>query len=283
MGKPIIVKWQANNYFVKFIKSDKIFQLYKTDNYNKACDYIGKVGYENIPLGKWIKKIEKGDTVVFFDSFINNTAIELAKKKSNNIKVIVYYWNKINQNNEHLLKNKLVDAFYTFDKEDSTKYNIKYNSQFYTNKIKLKNKKAVYDVCFIGRDKKRKTTIDEIIDKFNKYNLKLDIRIITNEKDFQPYKKYLKMIENSKCILDIVANDQKGVSLRGMESIFFKKKLITNNQNIINYDFYNKNNIFIIGKDDWSNLTKFINSDYKEIDQKIIDYYDFENWIKRFE
>lgn len=282
MGKTIIVKWQANNYFVKFIKSDKIFQLYKTDNYNKACNYIGKIGYENIPLGKWIKKVKENDTIVFFDSFLNNTAIENAKQKKN-VKVIVYFWNKINKNNEHLLKNKLIDEFYTFDKEDSIKYNIKYNSQFFTDKIKLKKKKEVYDVCFIGRDKNRKKTINEVIDIFNKQNLKLDIRIIETEKDFLPYKKYLNMIERSKCILDIVSNDQKGVSLRGMESIFFKKKLITNNQNIVNYDFYNKKNIFIIGKDNWENLNKFIDNDYKDIDKKIVDYYEFENWIKRFE
>ena len=67
-----------------------------------------------------------------------------------------------------------------------------------------------------------------------------------------------------------------------MESLFLKKKLITSNKNIKNHNFYNKNNIFIIGEDKWKDLDKFINSDYEEIDQSIINYYDFDEWIKRF-
>lgn len=63
-----------------------------------------------------------------------------------------------------------------------------------------------------------------------------------------------------------------------MESIFFEKKLITTNEDIANYDFYRKENVFIIGKDDYKDLPKFLNTPYK----KIVDYYDYHNWIKRF-
>ncbi len=286
MKKVIVVKWQANNYFMSFMKSDCIYQLYKTHDYQKACKQIGKLGYENIPLGKWTKELKNVDIVVFFDSFLNNRAIELVKQVNNKAKVVLYFWNKINKNNEHLLNNKLIDEFYTFDEEDSKKYAIKYNAQFYTDKIKLKSVKEKYDICFLGRDKGRSETINQLIDVFNKCELKQDIRVINDERNFMPYKKYLKMIENSKCILDIVSNNQKGASLRVMESIFFKKKLITNNTNVVNYDFYDKQNIFVIKnpkKVNLSELQKFINSSYKDIDQKIIDYYKFENWLYRFE
>ncbi|MBP5204804.1 oligosaccharide biosynthesis protein Alg14, partial [Candidatus Saccharibacteria bacterium] len=61
------------------------------------------------------------------------------------------------------------------------------------------------------------------------------------------------------------------------------KKLITDNSNIVDYNFYRPENIFIIGKDDPGRLKDFISSPYKKINQKIVDYYEFENWIKRFE
>ena len=61
-----------------------------------------------------------------------------------------------------------------------------------------------------------------------------------------------------------------------------KKKLITNNINIINCEFYNKNNIFIINKDNLDDLNDFLKSEYKKIDKKIINYFDYESWLNRF-
>ncbi len=283
MKNVMIIKWQANNYFVKYIKTNNIYQLYNTDNYEKVCNYMKTIGFLNIPLGKWTKKVKNADMIVFFDSFFNYSALKYVKENNPDARVCLYYWNKMNDDNSELLKLDDIDDFYTFDPEDAEKYGIKYNEQFYTTDIKLKNKRPKYDVCFLGRDKGRTSAIEDAKKHFDDNNLNSDIRIITSEKDFISYKKYLKMIENSKCILDIVSNNQKGTSLRGMESLFFKKKLITNNSNIANYDFYNKNNIFIIGKDNWKNISKFINSNYEEIDQDIVLKYDFKNWIKRFE
>lgn len=53
-------------------------------------------------------------------------------------------------------------------------------------------------------------------------------------------------------------------------------------KDIANYDFYRKENVFIIGKDDYKDLPKFLNTPYKKIPKKIVDYYDYHNWIKRF-
>lgn len=73
-----------------------------------------------------------------------------------------------------------------------------------------------------------------------------------------------------------------GITLRVLESLFFEKKLITNNINIINCEFYNKNNIFIINKDNLDDLNDFLKSEYKKIDKKIINYFDYESWLNRF-
>ena len=106
--------------------------------------------------------------------------------------------------------------------------------------------------------------------------------IIENEKDFVPYEDYLKLLVKTKTILDIVDGNQSGLTLRCMEALFFNKKLITNNLDIENYDFYNPKNVFILGKDDMNNIKQFIDSPYELVDEKIVNYYDFDEWIKRF-
>lgn len=278
----LIVKYQANSYFLKHIKANNKYQLYKIDKYKKICRYIDKYGFDKVPFSKWVKQIKNAKVIVFFDTFLCDRAINIVKEINADAKVYIYFWNKINDNNKLWLENEVVDDIYTFDQEDSNIFNIKYNTQFYSKNIKIKSKKCKYDVCFLGREKGRKKEIGKIKKIFDDLNLKTDIRIIEKESDFISYDKYLKMIENSKCILDMVANNQKGASLRVMESIFLKKKLITNNKNVANYDFYNKNNIFIIGIDNFDNFFDFLNSEYVDIDSKIIDYYDYENWVERF-
>ena len=68
-----------------------------------------------------------------------------------------------------------------------------------------------------------------------------------------------------------------------MEALFLEKKLITNNKDIKNYDFYNPSNIFILGENNIEDIKEFINKPYEKVEQKIIDYYDFEQWLSRFE
>jgi len=96
------------------------------------------------------------------------------------------------------------------------------------------------------------------------------------------YQKILQLIEKSDSILDLLSNPEDGLSLRAMESLFFGKKLITNSLRIAEYDFYKSENIFIIGKDDIEHLPDFLKTPYNQNNQEIIDYYDFDNWVKRF-
>jgi hypothetical protein len=96
------------------------------------------------------------------------------------------------------------------------------------------------------------------------------------------YDDVLVKIGKSKAILDYLSDPSDGLSLRPMESIFHKKKLITNSKLIANYDFYRPQNIFILGRDNLSDLPEFLNSPYEEIDKEIIEKYDFKNWLNRF-
>ena len=178
------------------------------------------------------------------------------------------------------LKDENVDDIWSFDKQDVKKYVLKYNSTFYYNPEKT-SVDLKYDVVFLGRNKDRNYDIKEIQNELVKNGLKAWIKIINNEKDYMRYDTYLSYVNSSKCILDITQNGQAGLSLRFMESLFFEKKIITNNKYILDYDFYDKNNIYILGRDR-RNLLDFINTPYNQIDIKIKSNYLFEKWIKRF-
>lgn len=99
--------------------------------------------------------------------------------------------------------------------------------------------------------------------------LKTDIHIITDTiTEHEPYRELLQRnklsyqenlqhIARSKAVLEILRDGQSGQTLRALECLFYHKKLITNDARVQEYDYYHKDNIFILGKDKLEELPKF--------------------------
>lgn len=283
MKDKIIIKDKKRNYFFQDI-CDKynVQEMYGLRTDKKLYSKLSKKGI--YILGKWKRDIEKYDEVILFESLYNERVAKYIKRKNPNCRLILFFWNTImDKTRKKYLKDEYIDEFWTFDPKDAEKYGINLNSQFYTKTIKLNEKPKEIDVLFLGRNKGRKEFLLDLESKLNAKGINTNIMITENAKDFVCFNEYLENIEKSKVILDIVIEGQAGLTLRCMESLFFKRKLITNNKEVMKYEFYNPNNIFILEKDNFEKINEFINSKYKDIDFKIVDYYDIENWLKRFD
>lgn len=275
---PVLYKYINNGKFKKVYKDNCNFKSYLFRAIRKS-----KTSLISTYFDKWKYEIpENIKNIIIFDSAYNSHAVKIMKDKCKNCKIILYYWNHINECTKKYLEDKNIHEFWTFDSNDAKRYMINYNSQFYTKNIKLDKDNLEYDVLFLGRAKNRKDMILNLGEKLKEKGINSKNIIIENEKDFVPYEDYLKLLAKTKTILDIVDGNQSGLTLRCMEALFFNKKLITNNLDIENYDFYNPKNIFILGKDDMNNIKQFIDSPYELVDEKIVNYYDFDEWIKRF-
>lgn len=234
-------------------------------------------------LEDWKDDITQYDNVIIFDSGYRKGISSYIKRKNPKCKIILYYWNIIKEDNEKFLKDKNIDEIWTFDIKDSTKYNIKYNPQFYTKNIVLEEQDKEIELYFLGKDKGRRKDILDIEEKMRQYGIITNFTIVENKlKNPVPYDEYLKKIKKTKAILDVLDPRQEGLTLRSLEALFLNKKLITTNKRIKELDFYNRQNIFILEEDKIENIKEFINSKNEKIDEKIIDYYDFSNWRERF-
>jgi hypothetical protein len=236
-------------------------------------------------------KIENSDknTIIVFDAPIWMENISYIREKYNKVKIIFWYWNIVKD--EGYLKNivKNCDTVFTFDEKDSNKHNLSYHSQFYWVR-ENRNEEIVYDVLFVGRNKKRIRLLEKIYLKLINLNLNPYFYIIkdgyndkseciTLEKEALDYSNILNLISKSKCILEINQSNQSGLTLRALEALFLKKKLITNNKNLLNYDFFNSNNIQII--DNNFNIdTDILKVEFEKIDEYIIEKYTFDHWLK---
>ncbi|MBC2581549.1 hypothetical protein [Clostridium sp. DJ247] len=270
-------------------KNFKYFQL--IFRFIRKIFFVLNLPFKDIWYGKWKSELEQFDAIILFD-FFNVEIINYINKKAKGKKFIFWYWNPVSNSLNPKLIPKNSCEKWSFDKEDCLKYNMKYNTTFFFKDYKLDNSEIEYDIFFIGKDKGRLTKLLNLQKKFDNLGLNTYFHIVNDRnniynKNFiykspMEYEEVLKNISKSKAILDVVQDNQEGITLRTMEAIFFEKKLITTNKNIINYDFYHKNNIFILGIDNVNLLCNFVNSPYHKISKEIVYNYDFEQWINRF-
>ena len=88
-------------------------------------------------------------------------------------------------------------------------------------------------------------------------------------------------IKKSKVLLDVNRNGQEGLTFRVLESLGLNKKLITTNSDIINYDFYNPNNILVINEKKPVIPISFFETNYEEIPKEIFEKYTLEGWVEK--
>lgn len=271
--------------------------LYRDNTiFNKVIRFLGIKIY--MPLiyfayGSWKKKIQNYDLIILDSRKTSEYAIKLIKKVDKNKRIVIWYWNKVTDRElSPLLCKAMQCETWTFDKEDAKKYDMSYNNTYYFEYVEMKKSTKEYDVFFVGIERPgRLEELKQLQSVLEQYNKNIEIHLTksklvkpNSKYEYKPiisYKEVLNKISKTNAILDLTQPNQYGLTLRAMESLFFNKKLITNNKKIIEYDFYNKENIFIIGVDSYNRLNKFLESNYKEIDNKIIEKYKFDNWLNR--
>ena len=84
---------------------------------------------------------------------------------------------------------------------------------------------------------------------------------------------------NSKCVIDVENAGQHGLTMRSIEILGLKRKLITTNKDIKNYDFYNSSNVFILDRKNPVMDMEFFNVPYQMLEDDMYKKYSLENWI----
>ncbi|MHA0916204.1 hypothetical protein ACR9H8_15910 [Kosakonia cowanii] len=212
----------------------------------------------------------KNDEVLYFSIDRMDILSKLAWRYRAYKKQAVWLWNP----SLSILKNSKQFSFFvrliklsgievwSFDESDCKKYALHYHPQIYSTSCSSKyNNKCSYryDVLFIGQDKGRYKKIKEINSALLQANMQPYIYMIKDptmdyyddndlflRTESLSYEENIKLIKKSRALIDIVQQNQTGLTLRALEAVFFNKLLITNNKDIINYDFYDPELVFLL-------------------------------------
>ena len=156
--------------------------------------------------------------------------------------------------------NPVLDLEMTYDKGEAALYGYPWFSE-YESKIEL-NTSENYpesDVFMACNVKDRLPLILEAYSIFAKAGLKVFFYLTgvsDNEKVIKPgiiysdkylsYKQMLMHTINSRCVLEINQGNSDGYTSRFLEAVIYGKRLITNNQTILNSPFYKSGNIQVV-------------------------------------
>lgn len=270
----------------------KCFRLWKS--YSGMALRIGKLFRKILffqfgNINPELKSLDTDCIVLFDNGIYENSVLRWLANRYKEKRLIFYYWNPVFKS---ISPDKIPKQFelWSYSPEDCKKYNMRYNSTFYFQSLVKDPIQICRDVFFIGKEKGRSIGLKKIEKILMDLELSSLFYVTANHprlkqkkyKKHIPYETVLSYVNESRAVLDYYANPYAGLSLRAMESVFYRKKLITNNQTIVKYDFFNQDNVFVLGIDDFANLKNFIKNSYKEIPESIKNQYLFEQWKKRF-
>ena len=268
----------------------KLFYFQSYNYYKKKCTEIK----EDVD----IIMIIKGD-------MISRKTLTLMRNRFKNAEIILYLFDSVRNVKGILEKVGLYDKVLSFDPGDCKEYGFKFRPLYcdFEKKQKRKKKEVIYDICFYGTmygDRFR------IVNRVQEYCKRQGMKFYSfcylrgkfmalyywiSEKEYRKMQKGMisfkakstaeieDIVESSKIVLDANDVNQQGLTIRTLETLMSGKKMITTNKDIVNYDFYNPNNILVVDRDDIHITEEFMTSEYIEIDQSILAKYSAEGWI----
>lgn len=234
-------------------------------------------------------------------------SLELFKEYFSEAKFILYLFDSIQNNNNLELYNHF-DKILSFDKGDTEKYStINFRPLFYDDlyaNIGLqKIKEFEYFTFFVGTaHTDRINVVKRILDitsqysKSNKVIMFLPGKLLywyrkifdigfkgvkINDIQFEPisHNELTEFLKKSFIVIDIQHPGQTGLTMRSLETLGAKKKLITTNPQVLNYEFYRKSNICVIDRLNPIIPKDFLLSEYEEIPEDIYKKYSLEYWL----
>lgn len=222
-----------------------------------------------------------------------------------NAKMCLHLWDSV-KNNPHILeKINFFDRVTSFDRHDcETCHGFKFRPLFFADEFSMPvDIQYKYDISFCGtihsdrykilKEIKRQSEVLQINyygfhylqSKFIYYFYRMTKSEFrgTSINDFVLEKKSIKeiaeIVNESRVVVDIQHPKQTGLTMRTIEMVGMHKKMITTNTDIMNYDFYNPNNIFVIDRNNPIVNKNFLTIPYKDIPDYVYQKYTLVSWI----
>ena len=259
--------------------------------------------YENII----VNLRENYDYILFLQcDMVPESILETIRDHYPNAKMCLYLWDSVENLPNINKKFRYFDKCSSFDSNDCKKYlELNFRPLFFSDEFRMKNEPKEYrfDISFLGTiHSDRYAIIKKVQQICNEQGLNSYWFLYLQSHFIYYYYKVVKpefwtasidvfsfdkmkatdvasVVNESKVVLDIQHPKQTGLTMRTIEMIGMNKKIVTTNETIRDYDFYNPNNVYVIGRNNPYIDSNFFTSDYEPLSDEIYEKYGIRKWI----
>ncbi|MCC8049863.1 MAG: hypothetical protein LIP10_04270 [Clostridiales bacterium] len=229
---------------------------------------------------------EEVKTIVITDAVFQPSLYKALKKEYHDKRFVLYHMNLLRGYNR-CFRSYCSEA-YTFDQSDAEQFGIAYRHTPYTDRIRKMDCAIETDALFLGRDKNRLQKIRQAKQTLEAAGLRTRFYVYETKDaelrmdSYMSYEDYLDQVMRAECLVEINIPGQSGCSLRFLEALFFRKKLITDNAAIRQDPWYRRENVYILGEEEDRPLQEFIKTPYSSEGLDLSELV-FSNWLHGFE
>lgn len=266
----------------------KVFNFFSKTlfNFNLKREYLKK------RLFKVLDNQEKQDTILVIKG--DDLSISTLKRiKKNTLELNVFFNDSMSRYPRMKKIFPYFDTVYSFEPKDVSQYNFKPITNYiyfdYQNLTKGKTKYGVFNISSLD---KRTKVMPDFARYFKTNNIDYKLIAFSNQSHSElseldievtnaiyELDDVLKLVTESEFLLDIQRPKQQGLSFRIMEGLALEKKIISTNKDLVNYDFYNPNNIAIVDPENIHIEDMFFKTPYENIASEIVHKYHISSWV----
>lgn len=266
-----------------------------------------------IKIENYYKQILKETKAVQYDYFllIKGEAVPFSfltefRKLHPETQLIYNAYDTVEEYPRTLKLKNYFDRSYSFEPSDAMKFGFIFRPNFYLENYRFENKKSdfKYDLVFVGSAHTDRylcgEAVRKVIDGLSKKSLfyyyapnrlffflkrifdktmqsfdasKLSFNKLTHSQVAEIY-------QNSFAVLDINKPFQSGLSMRTLDALAAGKKVITTNQDVMKYPFYNPKNVLIINRRNPEIPLSFFENDFEKMNEIFFEKCSIDSWIE---
>lgn len=284
-----------------------------TSSFAKAINSVNPHIFDSYSNRYYSRIIERNNRkfdqiIIVRGEMVTKKTLSAFRSKYPNAELVLYLWDPVINIKGILPRVKLYDRVISFEPKDCKKYGFEFRALFCdldkTPEVCINTDLDEYDVCFYGTMYRDRFHVVHLMKEFCKKNNKrfytfcflrgrfMGLYYCVTNKGYRELgsdaisyipkssAEIAGIIEVSTIILDINDPYQGGLTIRTLETLVSGKKMITTNPEIVNYDFYNSNNICVIGRDKIEVPNEFFETKYEPVPGNILRKYTAEGWVE---
>jgi hypothetical protein len=184
------------------------------------------------------------------------------------------------------------DQVFSFDPENAKSHGLKKLHNFIYDDYVADGDPDKYSACVVMAGKDRVPALEALVREFDRLGI-TDCKFLVQSKPIpgahpgitffeqrMSLESVGELVKRSRIILDIAKPGQAGLSFRFFEAMASRKKVITTNQSVVVYDFYNPANILVIDEANPVIPERFITDPYVDVPEHIYQKYTLQGWVK---